>query len=103
MNTLIYLTGIIASRTFTVAETPVDSSAPAAPPVAKKVHTENHINGGTLLDDYRWLREKAKPEGAQYLEAENRYACSGLKPPEGLPEKLHERNINPPKGTDHRS
>ena len=32
---------------------------PPPPPVAKPVHTENHINGGKLVDDYRWLRDKS--------------------------------------------
>jgi oligopeptidase B len=100
MKILIYLTGIMASMTFTVAETPVDSSAPAAPPVAKKVHTENHINGGTLVDDYRWLREKSNPEVAQYLEAENAYADSVMKPTEGLQKKLYDEMISHLKETD---
>src|SRR5712671_5248051 len=100
MKTLIYLTGIIASMTFTVAETPTDSSAPAAAPVAKKVHTENHINGGTLVDDYHWLREKSNPEVAQYLEAENAYADSVMKPTEALQKKLYDEMISHIKETD---
>src|SRR5258707_7964267 len=100
MKILIYLTGIMASMTFPVAETPVYSSAAAAPPVAKKVHTENHINGGTLLDDYRWLREKSNPEVAQYLEAENAYADSVMKPTEELQKKLYDEMISHLKETD---
>src|SRR6266700_2622426 len=54
--------------------------APPAPPTIRKVHTENHVNGGNLVDDYRWLRDKANPEVAQYLEAENAYANAVMKP-----------------------
>ena len=45
------------------------TGAPAAPPVAKSVHTENDINGGKLVDDYQWMRNKSNPEVAQYLTA----------------------------------
>src|SRR5258708_7421119 len=100
MKTLIYLIGIIASMTFTIAETPSDSPVAAAPPVAKKVHTENHINGGTLADDYHWMREKSNPEVAQYLEAENAYADSVMKPTEGLQKKLYDEMVSHIKQTD---
>jgi oligopeptidase B len=80
-----------------------NSSIPAgtpAPPVAKKVRTDNRINGGDLVDDYRWLREKSKPEVAQYLEAENAYADSVMKPAEGLQKKLYDEMVSHIKETD---
>ena len=50
--------------TFLNAEDKTASSAnapaPPPPPVAKSVHTENHINGGKLVDDYQWMRNKAE-------------------------------------------
>lgn len=70
------------------------------PPVAKKVHTENHINGGNLVDDYRWLREKSNPEVAQYLEAENAYTDAFMKPTEGLQKKLYDEMVSHIKETD---
>ena len=58
------------------------------PPVAKSIHTENHINGGKLVDDYHWLRDKSNPEVAQYLQAENAYAEGVMKPTAALQQKL---------------
>jgi len=72
----------------------------SAPPVAKKVHTENHIHGGTLVDDYRWLREKSNPEVAQYLEAENAYADAIMKPTESLQTTLYDEMVSHIKETD---
>ena len=70
------------------------------PPVAKKVHTENHINGGNLVDDYRWLREKSNPEVAQYLEAENAYANAVMSPTDALQKKLYDEMVSHIKETD---
>jgi oligopeptidase B len=82
-------------------KSPVASSgAPGAPPTAKKIHTENHINGGNLVDDYAWLRDKANPEVAQYLEAENAYSDSIMKPTEALQQKLYEEMVSHLKETD---
>ncbi|HWX53483.1 MAG TPA: S9 family peptidase [Verrucomicrobiae bacterium] len=101
MRKLIYLIVVLASMTFTMAETTSpDSSTAAAPPVAKKVHTENHINRGNLVDDYHWLREKSNPEVAQYLEAENAYTDSVMKPTEALQKKLYDEMISHIKETD---
>jgi oligopeptidase B len=73
---------------------------PPAPPVAKKVHTENRINGGDLVDNYGWLRNKSNPEVAQYLEAENAYADGIMKPTEALQQKLYDEMISHIKETD---
>jgi oligopeptidase B len=77
-----------------------DQTASAAPPVAKKIHTENHINGGTLVDDYQWLREKSNPEVAQYLETENAFTDTVMKPTEPLQKKLYDEMISHIKETD---
>src|SRR5215469_5826826 len=79
---------------------PASPSSSLTPPVAKKVHTENHINGGNLVDDYRWLREKSNPEVAQYLEAENAYTDAYMKPTEGLQKKLYDEMVSHIKETD---
>jgi oligopeptidase B len=42
--------------------------------VAEKKHTERQINGGVLVDDYSWLRERTNSRVREYLEAENTYA-----------------------------
>jgi oligopeptidase B len=81
------------------ATTPA-AAAPPPPPMAKTVHTENHINGGKLVDDYHWLREKSNPEVAQYLEAENAYADGVMKPTEALQKRLYDEMISHIKETD---
>jgi len=58
---------------------PLYLSAQLMPPTAKKVHTEKHINGGALTDDYAWLRERDSPEVKKHLEAENAYAEQSLR------------------------
>src|SRR6516225_12391427 len=77
-----------------------DAAAPPAAPAAKKVHSENHINGGHLADDYGWLRDKKNPEVAQYLEAENTYADAMMKPTEALQQKLYDEMVSHIKETD---
>jgi oligopeptidase B len=76
------------------------ANAPPAPPVAKKIHTENRINGGDLVDDYAWLRNKSNPEVAQYLQAENAYADGVMKPTEALQQKLYDEMVSHIKETD---
>ncbi len=75
-------------------------AAAATPPVARKVHTESHINGSILGDDYHWLREKSNPEVAKYLEAENAYAETVMNPTEELQKKLYDEMISHIKETD---
>ncbi len=92
----------VAASTVLVAANPRRSDQPAhaAPPVANKIHTENHIHGGTLVDDYRWLREKSNPEVAQYLETENAYTDAIMKPTEPLQKKLYDEMVSHIKETD---
>lgn len=59
------------------------------PPVAKKVATTTEIHGETLVDHYRWLREKKDPEVIKHLEAENAYTQAVMKPTAPLQEKLY--------------
>jgi oligopeptidase B len=75
-------------------------ASPPVPPVAANIHTENHINGGRLADDYRWLRDKSNPEVARYLEAENAYADGVMKPTEALQQKLYAEMVSHIKETD---
>jgi oligopeptidase B len=91
---------IAAIIVFTAQRTPSSAADTVAPPVAKKIHTENHINGGILVDDYHWLREKSNPEVARYLEAENAYTDSIMKPTEVLQKKLYDEMLSHIKETD---
>jgi len=79
---------------------PAAAATGTTPPVAKKIHTENHINGGTLVDDYQWMREKSNREVAQYLEAENAYADSVMKSTAALQQKLYDEMVSHIKETD---
>ncbi len=70
------------------------------PPVADKVHTEKHINGAVLTDDYAWLRERESPKVHAYLEAENAYAEASTASQKPLAEKLYNETLSHIKQTD---
>ncbi|HET9282626.1 MAG TPA: S9 family peptidase [Candidatus Angelobacter sp.] len=76
------------------------AAPPPPPPVAKTVHTENHINGGDLVDNYHWLRDKSNPEVAKYLEAENAYTDGVMKLTTALQQKLYDEMVSHIKETD---
>ncbi|HET7112639.1 MAG TPA: S9 family peptidase, partial [Pyrinomonadaceae bacterium] len=65
----------------------------------KKTKTTN-IHGETLVDEYFWLREKTNPAVMSYLEAENSYAESVMKPTASFQEKLYNEMISHIKETD---
>jgi oligopeptidase B len=92
----------VAALTVVFAANPgrCNQDASINPPVANKIHTENHINGGNLQDDYRWLREKSNPDVVKYLEAENAYTDAFMKPTEPLQAKLYREMISHIKETD---
>jgi oligopeptidase B len=104
MKKFLGILSLTLMTTFLTAEDkPNASNASAAmtfPPTAKKVHTENHINGGNLVDEYRWLRDKSNPEVAQYLEGENAYTDAVMKPTEALQQKLYDEMVSHIKETD---
>jgi oligopeptidase B len=70
------------------------------PPVAHKEHTETHLHGVVLIDDYAWLRDKENPETTAYLEAENAYAEAVLGPLDGLRDQLYQEMLSHIKQTD---
>ena len=70
------------------------------PPIARKQHTETHLFGTILVDDYAWLRDKEKPEVTAYLEAENAYAEAFMAPLAGLREDLYQEMLSHVKQTD---
>ena len=72
----------------------------ATPPVAKKEPKTTDINGHQLVDNYYWLRDKPNPEVRAYLEAENAYTDSVLKPTEPLQKKLYDEMLSRIKETD---
>jgi oligopeptidase B len=72
------------------------------PPVARKVPRVEVVHGERRVDDYFWLREKARPEVTAYLEAENEYTAAVMKPTGALQEALYEEMLGRIKETDVR-
>ena len=73
---------------------------PPPPPMAKKIPKTTTIHGESLVDNYFWLREKANPEVTSYLEAENAYTDSVMKPTEALQAALYKEMVGHIKETD---
>ncbi len=72
----------------------------ANPPIAKKIAKELSIHGDTRIDDYFWLNERENPEVIKYLEDENEYTKTILKPTEGFREDLFNEMKSRIKETD---
>jgi oligopeptidase B len=64
-----------------------------AVPVAQKSPVRSALHGEERVDDYAWLRDKANPEVAAYLEAENAYTDAVMKPTEALQEALYKEML----------
>ena len=62
-------------------------------PAARKHPVRAEQHGEERIDDYAWLREKANPEVAAYLEAENAYADAVMKPTEALQAELYKEML----------
>jgi oligopeptidase B len=75
-------------------------AADATPPVAPKVPHMQTLHGDTLKDDYYWLREKGNPKVRAFLEAENAYTDSFMKPTEPLQKALYDEMLGRIKETD---
>ena len=61
----------------------------ARPPIARRIRHVALVHGEPLEDDYFWLREKADPAVAAYLEAENAHTEQVMKATERLQEALY--------------
>jgi oligopeptidase B len=62
-------------------------------PAARKSPTRSELHGEERVDDYSWLREKADPDVAAYLEAENAYTDAVMKPTEALQDALYKEML----------
>ena len=71
-----------------------------APPTAKIAPHVTEINGHKMVDNYAWLREKSNPEVRAYLEKENAYTDSVMKPTEAFQKKLYDEMLSHIKETD---
>jgi len=58
------------------------------PPVAKKIAKDLTIHSDTRIDNYFWLKDRENSEVIQYLEEENEYTKSVLKPVQKFQEDL---------------
>jgi oligopeptidase B len=76
--------------------TPQDFS----PPVAKIVPHEISMHGDTRVDNYFWLRDQSDQDTIPYLEAENRYTESVMKPTEPMQASLYAEMLGRIKQTD---
>ena len=75
------------------------ASAPE-PPMAEKKTKTTEIHGYTLLDDYFWLREKTNPAVMTYLQSEDSYTASVMKPTTALQQHLYDEMLSHIKQTD---
>jgi oligopeptidase B len=71
-----------------------------SPPVAKKVPRVTQINDRKLVDNYFWLRDKKNPAVRAYLDAENVYTDTIMKPTESLQKRLYGEMLSRIKETD---
>jgi oligopeptidase B len=68
--------------------------------VARRIPRVEHVHGDERQDDYFWLRDKADPAVADYLEAENAYADALLAPTAGLQQALYDEMLGRIEETD---
>ena len=100
MRILVLLATLLAAVMITHSPSPATEVAPLGPPVAKKVPKMDVLHGERRVDDYYWLRDKTKPEVISYLEAENAYTASVMKPTEAFQEALYQEMLGRIKQTD---
>ncbi len=62
-------------------------------PKAKKISKELKIHGDTRIDNYFWLNQREDKEVIDYLNAENEYTNSVLKPTENLQSTLYDEMV----------
>ena len=91
--------GILAGQAL-LAEDTKDTREVASAPMAKKISHVETIHGDKLVDDYYWLRDKKNPDVKAYLETENAYADSVMKPTEAFQKKLYDEMLGRIKETD---
>jgi oligopeptidase B len=63
------------------------------PPVARREPVEHMLHSDRRVDHYAWLRQKESTEVTGYLNAENAYADTVLKPTEPFQEKLYQEML----------
>jgi len=79
-------------KTDALAQPPLETALPH-PPVARKVPRVDVVHGDRRVDDHHWLRDKADPEVAAYLEAENAYTDAVMRPTGPFRERLYKEML----------
>jgi oligopeptidase B len=97
MTKLILFVGLMTSLSANSTLTAADA---AVPPVAKKTPKTDTVHGERRVDEYFWLRDKANPEVAAYLEAENAYTDGVMAPTAAFQEALYKEMLGRIKETD---
>jgi oligopeptidase B len=69
-------------------------------PVAKIIPKVDTIHGDVRVDNYFWMREKTSPDVIAYLESENQYTESVMKPAEDLRSAIYKEILGRIKQTD---
>jgi oligopeptidase B len=70
------------------------------PRLALRVPVEHVIHGDRRVDHYAWMRDKNDERVREYLEAENAYADSVMRPTEAFQEKLYQEMLGRIQQTD---
>ena len=91
---------LLALVVFSALAFAADTAPAPAPPAAKTVPHVTEVNGRKMTDNYAWLREKSNPEVRTYLEKENAYTDSVMKPTEPFQKKLYDEMLSRIKETD---
>lgn len=73
---------------------------PVAPPVAKKEPKTLKAHNDTRVDEYFWMRYKENPEVLKYVNEENAYTDSVMKPIQPLVDTLFKETLGRWKQTD---
>jgi oligopeptidase B len=98
-NSVLFL--VLMTTPLVNSQAPPEAFSPdPRPPVARKVPKVDEIHGDRRVDDYFWLRDKANPDVAAYLEAENAYTDAVLSPTMALRESLYKEMLGRIKETD---
>ncbi len=94
---------ILAFIVIVIGNTVIIAQTDMRPPVAKKEAKVLKIHGYEITDNYAWLRdrnEKKDPEIIKYLEDENAYTESFMKPHQPFADNLYKEMIGRIKQTD---
>lgn len=90
---------VLAAAALIGARPAAAQHGPAAP-IAALVPRVDTLHGEVRVDNYFWLRDRDNPETIKYLEAENAYTTAGMKPTEGLQQRLYDEILARIKQTD---